>query len=119
MKIKLLISKQNNKQESFILKVGTLIYKDVEWENEKLSKILKALYEFRSMLVHGKEDEIYQNKSNYADIFENNKLKNINKKIEIRYEILLTVSSFLEEITKLVLNKYLDNVDFCEFLKSN
>lgn len=116
---KLLISKQNNKQESFILKVGTLIYNDVKWESDKISRILKALYEFRSMLVHGKEDEIYQNKSNYADIFNNNRLKSITEKIEIRYEILLTVSNFLEEITKLVLNKYFDNVDFCEFLKSN
>ena len=30
--------------------------------------------------------KIYQNKENYADIFENDRLKNITEKIEIRYE---------------------------------
>lgn len=116
---KLLINKQNNKQENFILKVGVLIYKDVEWDNDKISKVLKAIYEFRSMLVHGKEDEIYENKTKYADVFEDNKLKSITEKIELRYEILSTISDCLEKITKLVLNEYFDNVDFCDFLKSN
>ena len=116
---KLLIKKEDDKQGSFKLKVGILIHEDVGWDNDKLAKILKTIYEFRSLLVHGEEDEIYRNKDKYVEVFEMKKIKNTTRKIELRYSILSTIYDYLEKITKLVLNKYLDDEKLCEFLKLN
>lgn len=116
---KLLIKKYENKQESFILKVGILLNGCFGWNNEKISKILKTIYELRSLIVHGEEDKIYENKDKYADIFDYEKLKKIEDKISIRNNIFILIANCLELITKLVINKYLDNIEFCEYLKLN
>lgn len=116
---KLLIKKNDNKQEAFKLKVGVLVDKEMGLEYNKLSLVLKTIYEVRSLLVHGEEDLIYDKINDYKKICENEKFLQINNKIELRYRVLQIVFEYLEHITKIVLNKYLDNIEFCEYLKSN
>ena len=58
---KLLLKKEDDKQYCFKLKVGILISREVEWDYDKLSQILKTIYEIRSLLVHGEEDSLYEN----------------------------------------------------------
>lgn len=116
---KILIKKGENKQQSFILKVGILIKEHMPWSNEKIADVLKSVYEVRSHIVHGEEEKIYEEKDKFINIFEKDKLSILKDKTGIRNEIFLIVSSYLELITKTIINRYIDDTEFCEYLRMN
>lgn len=116
---RLLIKDVSNKQQAFVLKVGMLIKKDINMDNDSLSKLLKTIYDVRSLLVHGNEDSIYRNKDHYSQIFNNEELKNAMSKIEYRYKLLSIVTSYLENIAKAIWKRYIDDVELIEYIKNN
>ena len=116
---KILIKEKDDKQESFKYKIAILIGNDAYFENTNLLIVLKTIYEYRSLLVHGEFDKIYEKKNIYAQVFNNEELITIQNKIELRYKISSMICGFLEHITREILNKQIDNLEFCEYLKAN
>lgn len=116
---KLLIKKGENKQQSFVLKVGILIKKNMPWSNKKISDVLKTIYETRSLIVHGEEDKIYEQKGRFKEIFKEDDLDILEDKVGLRNEIFSIVTSYLEIITRMVINRYIDDTEFCEYIRMN
>lgn len=115
---RLLISKEENKCESFILKVGILCNKLFDISNEELSKRLKEIYNIRSSLVHGDGNKIIDNIDYYKKIFSAD-IKKCKSKFETKLQILWCVDIFLNLFLIRVLNKYLEDPNLCEFIKQN
>lgn len=115
---RLLISKEENKADAFVLKVGILCHQLFDISNQELSKQLKEIYNIRSMLVHGEESKIIDNIDYYKKIF-CNVIEKKHSKHETRKQILITVDSTLELFFIRVLNKYLDEPNLCEYIKQN
>lgn len=116
---KLLIKKGENKQQSFVLKVGILIKDNMPWSNKKISDVLKTIYEIRSLIVHGEEDKIYEQKGRVKEIFKEDNLDSLEDKVGVRNEIFLIVASYLEIITRMIINRYIDDTEFCEYIRMN
>lgn len=115
---RLLISKEENKTEAFVLKVGILCNKLFDISNEHLSKRLKEIYNIRSMLVHGDGNKIIDSIDHYKKIFSDAIGKGKNK-YETKLQILWCVDKMLDLFLIRVLNKYLDEPNLCEYMKQN
>lgn len=115
---RLLISKEYQKQEMFVLKVGILCNKLFEITNEKLSRQLKEIYNIRSMIVHGNDDKILDKVDFYIDLFGPGITKGQNR-YKTRSEILIVTCCILELCFINILNKYLDDTSLCEYIKQN
>lgn len=115
---RMLISKEENKCDAFVLKVGILCNTLFEISNETLSKRLKEIYNIRSMLVHGDGNKIIDNIDYYKTVF-SNVLKKGESKLETKLEILWCVDAILDLFLIRVLNKYLQEPNLCEFIKQN
>ena len=116
---KLLIKKGENKQQSFVLKVGILIKDYMPWTNQKISDVLKTIYEIRSLIVHGEEEKIYEQKGRVKKIFKEDNLDKLKDKVGVRNEIFLIIASYLEIITRMIINRYIDDTEFCEYIRMN
>ena len=115
---RLLISKEENKTESFVLKVGILCNKLFDISNEDLSKRLKEIYNIRSMLVHGDGNKIIDNIDYYRRVF-SEVIEKKASKFETKLQILWGVDANLNLFLIRVLNKYLEDPNLCEFIKQN
>ncbi len=115
---RLLISKEDKKQEAFILKVGILCHDLFIISNEMLSKRLKEIYKIRSLLVHGDSSKIIDNINTYKNVFSETLEKKENK-MEAKAQILWATDTILDMLLIRVLNKYLDNPNLCEYIKQN
>lgn len=115
---RLLITKEDNKQETFILKVGILCNGLLGISNDKLSKQLKEIYNIRSSIVHGDSDKIINNIEKYKGIF-SELIKKGASKFETKLNILIAVDTILEFYFIEVLKKYLENYKLCEYMKKN
>lgn len=115
---RLLITKEDNKQETFILKVGILCNGLLGISNEKLSKQLKEIYKIRSSIVHGDSDTIINNIEKYKSIF-SDLIEKGKSKFETKMNILIAVDAILEFYFIEVLKKYLENYELCEYMKKN
>lgn len=115
---RLLLSKEENKTESFVLKVGILCNKLFDISNEDLSKRLKEIYNIRSMLVHGDGNKIIDNIDYYKKVF-SEVIEKGTSKVETKLQILWCVDTILDLFLIRVLNKYLEDPNLCEFIKQN
>lgn len=115
---RLLISKEEEKTNAFVLKIGILCNSLFDISNEDLSKRLKELYKIRSLLVHGDTSKIINNIDLYKRVF-SNKIEKKENKQETKHEILLAVDVILNMFLIRVLDKYLDNPNLCEYMKLN
>lgn len=115
---RLLISKEEDKTNAFILKVGILCNKLFDITNEELSKRLKEIYNIRSMLVHGDGNKIIDSIDYYKKVFSPVIEKKSNK-FETKLQILWTVDKILDLFLIRVLNKYLEDPNLCEYIKQN
>ena len=116
---KLLIKKGENKQQSFVLKVGILIKEYMAWSNQEISDVLKTIYEIRSLIVHGEEEKIYEQKGRVKEIFKEDNLDTLEDKVGVRNEIFLIITSYLEIITRMIINRYIEDTEFCEYIRMN
>lgn len=115
---RLLLTKDNAKQEMFILKVGILCNGLFDISNKRLSKQLKEIYNIRSLLVHGNELKIVDNIDLYKELFSHEIRKGKNK-YQTRINILIAINCILDFYFIRVLNKYLENPHLCEYIKQN
>lgn len=116
---RLLINEIDKKQENFVLKVGVLCYGKYGKNNEDLKEKLKKIYEIRSYIVHGNEEKIYSEKDKISRIFEYQRLNELKDKFKIRLTIFTIIETYLEEITKIVIRRYIEDSGFCEYLRMN
>lgn len=116
--IERLIIKENSENivEQFILKVGTICF-DGPIKNECLSDMLKSIYEIRSLIVHGNDKLFFEKIDLYAKRFAVSDLSK--SKYENKKNVLTAAGIFLDVILKSFLNKYINNNQFCEYIKSN
>lgn len=115
---RLLISKEENKAEAFVLKVGILCNKLFDISNEDLSKKLREIYNIRSMLVHGDGNKIIDSIDYYKKIF-SEEIEKETSKFETKLQILWCVDNILDLFLIRVLNRYLEDPNLCEFIKQN
>lgn len=115
---RLLISKDENKAEAFVLKVGILCNKLFDISNEDLSKKLREIYNIRSMLVHGDGNKIIDSIDYYKKIF-SEEIEKETSKFETKLQILWCVDNILDLFLIRVLNRYLEDPNLCEFIKQN
>ena len=114
----MLISKEENKCDAFVLKVGILCNTLFDISNDALSKRLKEIYNIRSMLVHGDGNKIIDNIDYYKMVF-SDVIKKGKSKLETKLEIFGCVDAILDLFLIRVLNKYLQEPNLCEFIKQN
>lgn len=115
---RLLLSKEENKTEAFVLKVGILCNKLFDISNESLSKRLKEIYNIRSLLVHGDGNNIIDNIDYYKKIF-SPVIEKKGNKYETKLQILWSVDLLLDLFLIRVLKKYLEDPNLCEYIKQN
>lgn len=115
---RLLISKEYNKADAFVLKVGILCNDLFNISNDCLSKRLREIYNIRSKLVHGDGNDIIDNIDYYKKIF-SKEIKKGQSKAETKLQVLWCVDTILNSFLIRVLNIYLNRPNLCEFIKKN
>ena len=115
---RILIGKDSNKQEGFILKVGILCNNLFQLDNSIIKEQLKEIYNIRSLIVHGNSEIIINNIEKYKTIFGEN-LKKGKNKYETKLNILVVVDTILEIYFMEILRQYLENYKLCEYMKCN
>lgn len=111
-----LIKKNDPKDKQFVLKMGAICF-NKSIKIERLSEVLKNIYEIRSILVHGNEKLLFDNMEHYIKVFNVTQLKD--NKYANRFVVLVTVSVYLDILLKEFLIEYINNNDYCEYLKNN
>lgn len=119
---KLLLNKEestkNILQESFALKAGVLCYGLFNLDQKKYKKLLKTLYQVRSDIVHGSSEKFISEQDKYNNILELDYFSTTDKsKFSQEAVILASTELCLNKIVKRILNQYIDNTQFCKFLK--
>lgn len=115
---RMLIGKDSNKQDGFILKVGILCNNLFDFDNKIIKSQLKEIYNIRSLIVHGDSETIINNIGKYATIFSTS-LKKGKNKYETKLNILIVVDVILELYFMEILRQYLENYKLCEYMKWN
>lgn len=114
---RLIIKENSNIEKQFILKTGIILKKGKFQNISDISNILKTIYNVRSYLVHGNEKLLFEQ---LKEIGKQVGVTDLTKdKLQNKIEVIAAIKIFNDMFLKEVLLAYINENDFCEYLKNN